>query len=184
MLWSPASGPPPASARSERTRTMSAARPLASPETLAKSVSMRAISWQGKTIGILLGFSWDVSPQKWEIYEYVCAFSAKWWIFQIWSSKSGIEHPISSSNLLGFSIRFQHQNAESSSSGNSPTNMGSEKSDMGISWNVIGKLFMALQLSNIGFQSDFTTNLWRSTLWCHLTWLGNLVKHMVKMCLW
>jgi hypothetical protein len=43
---------------------------------------------------------------------------------------------------------------------------------------------MALQLSNIGFQSDFTTNLWRSTLWCHLTWLGNLVKHMVKMCLW
>ena len=56
--------------------------------------------------------------------------------------------------------------------------MGSETSDMGISWNVIGKLFMALQLSNIGFQSDFTTNLWRSTLWCHLTWLGNLVKHM------
>ena len=33
--------------------------------------------------------------------------------------------------------------------------MGSETSDMGISWNVIGKLFMALQLSNIGFHDQF-----------------------------
>ena len=40
-----------ASARSERTRTMSAARPLASVVTLAKSVSMRSISWWKVVVG-------------------------------------------------------------------------------------------------------------------------------------
>ena len=44
----------PTSARSERTRTMSAARPLASVVTFVKSVSMRSISCEGRVgVGLL-----------------------------------------------------------------------------------------------------------------------------------
>ena len=86
--------------------------------------------------GIFMGCKPSEMGDLWIICVHI--FSKKWWIFQIWSSKKWDWTSNFRSNLLGFSIRFQHQNAESSPSGNSPTNMGIKASDMGISWNFIG----------------------------------------------